>query len=685
MQLGDELIRNESIALLELVKNAYDADATEVIVTMNKVDQPKNGTITIQDNGTGMDIETIRNVWMEPGSDSRLLKQGEKRRTEKFHRAFLGEKGIGRFAVHKLGDKIEVTTKKKNKKEVKIIIDWTVFEKVAYLHETPIEVEELQEPQVFTGDKTGTRITVNGLRKEWTRGMVREVVRSWNSLRSPFVTPESFDIKLETDKEKWLEGIMSLEEIREHALYHFQCLIEGNEIKNFEYNFNPFPSLAKIKPRKITENDPSVKKLLKMTDNYDRAIDLSNYGIGPIKFEGYIFDRDPVILALGVHDKKSFKEYLDTNGGIKVYKDGIRVYDYGEPGNDWLNLDIRRVNVPAQRISNNIIIAGVSLDRTKSTELKEKTNREGFIDNESYEKFLSAILYAIHVVETQRVVDKNLLRTYYGPTQKSEPVTSKIQQLKVTVKEKVKEKQIQEEIIDELEKIEKDYQEISERLLRSAGAGLNLGAVVHEVEKIVGEIEKVVGSDTSSRTSILVKHLAELLAGFTTILRKSNIKPYKIKEIIDQSFFASEYRLKAHKITVVKDNQELEKGLEITCAENLILSSILNIIDNSIWWLEYAKIKDKKIFVTCSTNLEGFITIIIADNGPGFALPTEEIVKPWVTGKPTGMGLGLHIVKQVMLSHGGDLIFPEYGDFEIPVEFKDGAIVGLIFRINSKK
>jgi len=683
LQLGDELIRNESIALLELVKNSYDADATNLKVTMERVDE-EDGVITIEDNGIGMDIDVIRNVWMEPGSSKQNDGTYKKRRTEKFGRPILGEKGIGRFAVHKLGNVIELTTRKRGNKEVHIKIDWTIFEQVAYLAETPIDVV-VREPQVFTGEKTGTKIIVTKFRQPWNRGMVRDVYRSWNSLRSPFASPESFNIDFRIDKKEWLEGIIGLDEIKENALFKFKCEIQGQEITKFVYDFVPFPTMTKLRKKRITTEHPSVQKLTKLLGRNGKPLDLSKFKIGKITFEGFIFDRDPRTLSLGVQDKQGFKNYLDNNGGVKVYRDGMRVYDYGAPGNDWLNLDIRRVNVPAIRVSNNIIIAAVSINSESSPDLIEKTNREGFIENESYMTFSDAVLHALYVVETQRIIDKNQIRTYYGSTPKSEPVISRINELRITVNKKIKDKQLKEEVSDHLDKIEKDYKYINETLLKSAGAGLSFSVVVHEADKIVDELLKILEKDQSSRISTLVKHLSKLLEGYSFLIKKGGKQKWSILEIVNQAIFNMEFRLKAHKIDVIKENEKAAKNMIIRCSRNLVISTILNIIDNSIWWLEYAKIEKKKIFVTFSKERKGYFTIVIADNGNGFALPTEELTKPFVSAKPSGMGLGLHIAKEVMEAHGGELIFPEFLDFAIPKEFKNGAIVALAFKMGDKK
>lgn len=690
LQLGDQLIRNESIALLELVKNSYDADATNVNIKMENINNCEKGIIIVEDNGTGMDMEILQNVWMEPGSDYKEKLYSDRKIKSRYNRVPLGEKGIGRFAVHKLGNEIELISKKKNSNEIYLQIDWKSFKDAKYLKDVSISINERIKPEYFTDNKTGTKIIIRKLKTSWNRLMIREIFRSLNSLCSPFDSPDSFKINFDIDETEWLKELLLWKDVKDHALFKVECEIEGDEINKFRYRFTPWPAMKKLEPREISEQNEEIKKRKKMVGkdekNNIKAINLSKFRIGLIKFEAYIFDRDSKILSLGVQDKKGLKKYLDSNGGIRIYRDGIRVYDYGEPENDWLSLGIRRINIPTKRISNNLIIGAVHLQRDKSSDLIEKTNREGFIENEAYKTLKNAILYLLNIIETFRNIDKDKIRTFYGPIPSSEPVISSIGDLRNVIDKKIKDIKLKIEITGYLKRIEDDYKYINETLLKSAGAGLSLSVVIHEIEKIIAELKKVVEKEIpSSRIVSLVKHLSQLVEGYGTLIRGRGKKTENLKKLIDQAIFNIEFRIKAHEIQVIKEYLKIKDYSTVKCARNLIIGSILNIIDNSIWWLDYGDIKHQKIFISLSEELPGFTTIIIADNGSGFALPTEEITKPFVSAKPDGMGLGLHITKEIMEAHDGELMFPEWNDFSIPEEFKNGAIVALAFRKEAQK
>ena len=147
------------------------------------------------------------------------------------------------------------------------------------------------DPEIFTGENTGTKIIIKKFRTPWNRGKVREVSRAITSICSPFDSPDSFKPKFNVDKEDWLKGLLTIKNFKENALFRFNVEIEGNYIKKFNYNFTPLKAMKKLEPHTVKEDDEHISKLLRMVDKSQEPIDLGKYQIGTIKFEGYIFDR----------------------------------------------------------------------------------------------------------------------------------------------------------------------------------------------------------------------------------------------------------------------------------------------------------------------------------------------------------------------------------------------------------
>lgn len=689
LQLGDQLIKNESIALLELAKNAYDADASVVSIIMRQPDSLEDCYIEIEDDGFGMNADIVENVWLEPGSNFKQEQYTERKLTPKFKRLPIGEKGIGRFGAHKLGNVIEMTTKRADDKEVYVKIDWRQFLEEKYLEDVPIKIIERDEPVYFTNGRTGTRIVIRGFRKLWERSMARDVQRAITSLTSPFNSVDSFTPMFDViDKPGWFDGILTWEGVKDYALFQFDAIIKGSSITDFNYTFTPWMSMTKLREHVVGISDSLVENYLTIKADND-VVNLNDYKIGPIHFKGYIFDMDTFIMKMGVSDKTGFKNYLKTNGGIRVFRDGLRVYDYGEPENDWLALDFRRFQQPSKAISNNQIVGAIEINRADSADLEEKTNREGFVSNDAYNAFKNAIVHVIEIVEMLRQTDKKNLKEVYGPTPKSEPVMSLLGEAQRYVEEKVKDNEVKEEIKKYLFKIEQDYKIVTDNLLKAAGAGLNMSVVIHEVEKIIYEVDKVLKAEKASDRALkLVQHLSSLIDGYAELIRKSDLVNENVINIIDQALFNAEFRLETHKIEVVKQykNDSYSSSVRCKLARNLMISTIMNLIDNSIYWLDQKEYKKKesneefakKIYINIKVDAN-YINIVFADNGTGFLLPTEEITEPFVTGKKNGagMGLGLHIASEVLAAQGGKIAFPDVDEYELPEDFKHGAIIVL--------
>lgn len=706
-QLGDMLIKSEDVAFLELIKNSYDADADEVKVLMEKITNPEEGIIIIEDNGVGMDLDLILNVWLELASDFKTKQVQESIPTKK-GRLPIGEKGIGRLGVHKLGNKIELITKKSNSKEVHVNIDWREFEKGGYLEDVPVKVIEKNAPEHFLNGKKGTYISITDFREKtkWTRGKFRDVLRTVTSFTNPFEeTNENFKPSIEIlDNPEWKSDIITWEDVKDYAIIQFDVEISGEEITKFYYKYEPYSVFEKAKERIVKYgeflddkgtleffDDKLVSANKTVLEDTKKAEPIDISGLGTIKLKGYIFNLEAFVIKDTVSDKKGLKSYLSENSGVKVYRGTepnedneagfVRVYNYGERGNDWLGLNLKRVNFSSS-ISNNLIVGGVFLDRESTKELQEKTDRQGFIEDENYKNFKDAINHSISVIDIFRRADVKALRDLYGPKGGNEPVISSINKLRSLVNEKVKnDKPLNVALNKYIDDIESSYNTIQNQLIKTASAGLSLGIVLHEIEKIIGELLHIIKNEDSNNISVLIKRLNKLVKGYAEIFKKSSRNNIDVKNIIEDALFSVEFRLRVHEIEVIKEYEK--SNATVNLAKGLVEGVLINLIDNSIYWLEIAKkehnsISQKKIFINVEESDKN-IHIIVADNGTGFLLSKEEIIQPFVTGKKSGMGLGLHIANEIMLSHKGKLEFPDSGDYEIPEEFKKGAILSLIF------
>jgi len=668
--LGDQLIRDAGIAVFELVKNAYDADATRVEVALSNVADRSNGRVIVEDDGCGMEWEQIVNVWLEPGTDYRQQQKFAGLRTPKFNRLPLGEKGVGRFAAHKLGRKIRLITRKADFPEVVVEIDWNTFTTERYLSDAHVRVSE-RAPEHFVEKRTGTRIEVSDLNTELTRGMVRQIHRAVNSVCSPFSEPTEFRAEMTIEPpDNTLVGLLRIEKVLELAPYRATCWVEDSQL-TYDYEFVPPPGLERITGRQVRERKMSIPAL----DLFAKA-DFPKK-IGRLLLEFRIYDLDAQTLEYSVSDKKGFKEFLKNNGGVRVYRDGVRVYDYGEQGNDWLDLGGSRVNEPTGRVSNNQIVGAVHLEGMTSSGLVEKTNREGFIEDSTFFLFKDIIQFALRQVVFERNSDKERLRTIYAKKTLKEPVLSELTELR----EKIQSfPQISTALTPLIDGVEQQYREMRDRLLTAAGTGLTLSVVIHEVEKAIKSLAVAVDRNTPvAELRNLATHLNELIEGLTYLTRKSGRRNEPFSNLIRQTLFNTNYRTKAHAISVVNGIEQGNPDRTVRCTRRLIIATLMNLIDNSIYWLSTKGSADKSLYIGSSVDLPGGPVLFVADNGPGFQDSPDILVQPFMSRKPEGMGLGLHIASEVMKVHDGKLVFPTWEDLGLDEKYS-GAIVGLQFK-----
>ncbi|MDQ1209783.1 signal transduction histidine kinase [Acinetobacter baylyi] len=677
--LGDQLIGSPRLAIFELVKNAYDADADTVLITLNKVNTA-DAEIIVEDNGDGMSVDIIKNIWLVPAHDHKEKQKQEKRRT-RLNRLPLGEKGLGRFAVHKLGNEIELVTRAKDHDECLVKINWSELIDKPFLEDTRVEVIT-RSPQVFIGDNTGTQITVRALREqEWTRGDVRKLLRQITSISTPFNNKrnDKFETLLEVKGHPdWTEGVPDIEMLKERAPWHITFELKKG-ILNLKYHFKGVPGI-KIEERikeLVDENLPlaaSTRKQKVIASPEDFK------GIGDISGEFYIYDREKKILSK-FGEQQLVENFLDENGGIRVYRDNIRVYNYGEPGDDWLGLDLRRVNVPGKHISRNIIVGSLDLKIEDSYDLIEKTNREGFVQNEAYSKFQDLMLGVLSIVETERLIDKERLREATEDAKNIE--VKKIEKPLDDLRKIAKKHNLTDELEPLIQKTEKNYNEMREVMLNTGFNNMGLAIVFHEVEHGVRSLYATI--EHSDDLSLIKQHaheLVKILDSFSDLLRKGENKPASLKNLIRKARDVAKIRFRKHKIQFVCPFLEEDiSDIEQTFIFKILIGSLNNIFDNAIYWLQTRwpeeTLGQRKIYVNVTKNFYGKTAIIIADNGPGFQDEQEQLVKPFFTRRPNGMGIGLYYINLAMEVNKGRLVILDDQD-DIPAEF-DGAALALVF------
>jgi hypothetical protein len=715
--LGEELIKSPIMAIYELVKNSYDADSNEVVVSFKNIENTEDALIAIEDNGTGLTSTIIENIWLEPGTDHRkpIDENGNRiiNRSPIYDRVPMGEKGVGRFAVHKLGNTIKLVTRPANvikctngeyKKyvldyEITLKIDWVAFSQSKYLEEIPITWQtETDRTKFHFKNDSGTLIEVSALKEPWSRRMARSLKRNVVSMLSPKNEESEFKISLKFDNQ-WLADFPDANQILNVAPYKYTALLddEFNLTVDYEFSFALNSEFGKRKIDGVTENIkgrliPALRKELEDEEQLPKdKVDsfIANFienknPFGNILLELYSYDLDPATLRNYTYDSKTLKNVLKQHYGIKVFKNDMRVFNYGEPGNDWLELDIKRIQ-NKEWFSNNQNIGFIYLDSENSTSLVEKTNREGFIENDVYKIFYKSIIAILNDFKIERLKDRNVWLSHIEPAPKAKTYQDQTSLFKELIDSTdFTENEQKEKLKKEVDVLQKDFETKKETLLIPAGVGMTASVALHEIEKLVPRMRESVNSEPFKKevSHEQVDELEDYVQGILSVLRKGGNKPIKLTESIEKAISNYGKRFKSREIEIITD---FDANMDtIICDKRYFITMIMNIIDNSMYWLDTIYKNDKGIYL--KTYLENDIPVIlIVDNGPGFKDDINEIVMPFFTRKEDGIGIGLYLIDTIMMKYGKlDISYnQELDKLNIPSKFR-GAAIKLTFNKNQK-
>ncbi len=432
-KLGESLIADEITALSELIKNSYDADASFCSLNINTNHMDENGLIgkiEIKDNGIGMNLHTIVNGWLTISNSPKKKMKKENLTTSKFNRIPLGEKGLGRLSVQKLGSKVTLVTKEKEDCfETEITIPWAEFQKNTTLDKINIDCKQKE----VINNKSYTNIIITGLINPafWTSEEVKkDLEKTINHIISPFrfhdntftisATIDDFKVDinnsifndiLKTARSKYVFKITKTH-VELKCKYKIDFFKKRNIYKDydwFDFNADYFKEMY-LKLNSDKENiqykdedyiyEISNKIPLDAISSLKRNADGELFYQGD--FDGTIYDfsydssyvsgimeRYDFIYALKEHE---YKDYIKINKGVKVIRDGFVVQGYGEGSVDWLNISAEATTKGKYGdLKNENLIGYIKLTGKNNQSLKETTSREGFINDEYYYNFYTLL------------------------------------------------------------------------------------------------------------------------------------------------------------------------------------------------------------------------------------------------------------------------------------------------------
>ncbi|WP_457746957.1 ATP-binding protein [Sulfurimonas sp.] len=689
-RLGKELVARHETAVSELVKNAYDADATKVTITF-KESYIVGGILEIKDNGLGMTREQLINGFMRLSSSDKLHFP----RSPRYDRKRAGKKGIGRFSAQRLGKKLTIITQTLElDKALRLVIYWDHFHGDKELSFITNQIEYIKK----TKDE-GTTLIIEELRDSWSGAQIKRVYRYASETIQPFpISKTKKDSKAPNDPGFKLKCVEVYEgkkyTIADEETIFFEHALA--EIKGYVDN-NGYMYLS-LKSSKLGYKEEKI--LLNPDVPYETLKNVH------IKAHYFLYNSKDTNF-IPKYSETIIRETAKKQGGIRLYRNGFRVLPYGEPDDDWLGLDAsvrKRSLLPGHGNIN--FIGFMEVNNEVEEQFEELSNREGLIENKALEE-LEDFGYKILTDSARRIAEVRGRKVSAGQKDwKKEPeevITEAVDELKEILEEVSSgdEKDIDNDTLLKLEKLEAITESIEiaqkqqkERqvdfikemnLLRILAAlGLTIGEFIHEIKQYQSalkyDIESIETNNSLEEIRKLNRRVQTNLEGLSTYVSyfdeafsenvQRELKPIELRTVV--------YALKST-IDADSTKRQIEfiepkfNGYNLyTCAmhKSEWASILFNFYTNSRKAINRVKVKGK-IFIECGKKHNN-VYLEFSDNGDGIQLekrdkifnafyttsiPVGKIVKNHE--EMTGTGLGLKIVRDIITSYGGKIFVKE--------------------------
>lgn len=706
--IGDQLISGPEAALIELVKNSYDADSPSVSITITPPgslnEGRKPGEILVVDTGHGMSADDIASKWFEPATSDKV-----ERGSSPAGRRLLGAKGVGRFATARLGSSLHLTSVHKAAGKLRQVsefkVDWQLFEDSQYLDEIDIDIVTRRGAG---SDVDGVTLRITDLRDPWTKNQLEELIRELRRLASPNEARErGFKIYLDltgfTAKAHGFDGQALVSGIFSEASDQAESGLDVREIRPlflgnfFHYRVEgSFGEDGSFKGKFTNKRADDQTVALTMEP---QAYAAGEEPCGELSLVLNIYDREPDAIVDLFHrmglssiGRLDARKMLDENIGVGIYRAGFRIRPYGDAESDWLELERKRVQNPSQKLGLNQVWGTINIADESASGLVERSSREGLEHNGQFERLKRLVADVMARTETLRVDFREMLGLSRRPEGDTggirgqatlQATTKAVAALPQRYREKVQRalKQESSALKNSIEELEA-YQH---KLAAQSSLGLVVSQVLHDGRRYLGDIntrakglvegaprlldESPFGkhfreSFAKSAGSIhnSAGHLTKLFRALDPIASRKRGRPKSLNpmDVVERCLSLFGDSLSQTGVTVVRNVQE--GAPKVTIYEGDLMAALLNIIDNAIHWLGTSATKPRQLSVTMSHSKK-WVRIVISNNGPLIdPLLAKNLFKPGFSLKHEGSGLGLAIAREAMQASKGKIIYDPQPD-----------------------
>lgn len=645
-----------------------------------------------------MSADDLLSSYLVIGTPSRRHVLNVNLKESRLKPTFLGEKGVGRLSAMRLGSQLSIKTATEADKHFNLLeIDWSEFEDLDKMIED-IRIAPHQGPKKLPADYSGTVIRISDLRASWSLSGIMEVA-TWQLARitDPFSTSKRrlrIEIIFNEERVEIPRLERSLLDLAQARATGFYSVKQGKP--TLEINLwcgdlgkgNP-PETLRILLEKV-----DLRSITKEADSEVAASALTT--LGPFEFELYWYNRQRVKGVDSIGDRKHILRLLQQWSGVMLFRDGYRVFPYGDDNDDWLGLDRRALASPGYKLNKAQFVGRVSISRIGNPYLIDQTSREGLKDCDEKSILLETMQFVIQnrlrqfldeVIRKQRALKVSDLNA--GESQvkslRNRALIS-IQALERRHSEELPVLNQLTSIIDEMndyflqakEKAEQIEDE-RDRMVQLAGIGLMLEIVAHELarstEHTIDVLNNAPTGLVSGELSSLFKSLRDEMITMNKRIRvldplsvsgRQRRETFDLYELVNEVIAAHQAQFKRHGVRVSIRLATKGQGLNITGVRGMFVQILENLIQNSVYWMALKKADEADYKPLISVILGPIPTVMtFSDNGPGVqASLQEEVFKAFFStkGKSRRQGLGLYIA-QDCAEHNGLSLFlsPEGG------------------------